>query len=66
MAQTRFRGLPRKGWMFTFKATAYNVVRLPGLLATGSVCPNYASRPDMRAFGHRLSPSDCCSTISLL
>jgi transposase len=35
MAQTKFRGLPRVGWMFTLKATAYNLIRLPGLLATG-------------------------------
>jgi transposase len=35
MAQTKFRGLPRVGWMFTFKAAAYNLLRLPGLLATG-------------------------------
>jgi transposase len=35
MAQTKFRGLRRVGWMFTFKAAAYNLVRLPRLLATG-------------------------------
>jgi len=35
MAQTKFRGLNRVGWMFTLKATAYNLVRMPGLLATG-------------------------------
>src|ERR1700735_296185 len=35
MAQTRFRGLPRVGWMFTLKAAAYNLIRLPRLLATG-------------------------------
>jgi hypothetical protein len=35
MAQTKFRGLPRVGWMFTLKATAYNLIRLSGLLATG-------------------------------
>jgi hypothetical protein len=29
------RGLPRMGWMFQFKAAAYNLVRLPRLLATG-------------------------------
>jgi len=35
MAQTKFRGLKRVGWMFTLKAAAYNLIRLPGLLATG-------------------------------
>jgi len=35
MAQTKFRGLDRVGWMFTFKAAAYNLVRLPRLVATG-------------------------------
>ena len=35
MAQTKFRGLPRVGWMFTLKAAAYNLIRLPRLLATG-------------------------------
>ena len=35
MAQTKFRGLGRLGWMFTFKAAAYNLVRMPRLVATG-------------------------------
>ena len=35
MAQTKLRGLGRVGWMFTFKAIAYNLIRLPRLLATG-------------------------------
>ena len=35
MAQTKFHGLARVGWMFTFKAAAYNLIRLPRLLATG-------------------------------
>ena len=35
MAQTKFRGLARVGWMFQFRAAAYNLIRLPGLLATG-------------------------------
>ena len=35
MAQTKLRGLARVGWMFEFKAAAYNLIRLPGLLATG-------------------------------
>jgi hypothetical protein len=35
MAQTKFRDLARDGWMFTLKAAAYNLVRLPRLLATG-------------------------------
>jgi transposase len=35
MAQTKFRGLDRVDWMFTFKAAAYNLVRLPRLVATG-------------------------------
>jgi len=32
-AKTRFRGLPRVGFAFTLAATAYNLVRLPSLLA---------------------------------
>jgi transposase len=35
MAQTKFRGLARVGWMFQLKAAAYNLIRLPNLLATG-------------------------------
>lgn len=31
--KTRFRGLDRVGWAFTFCAAAYNLVRLPKLLA---------------------------------
>jgi transposase len=31
--KTRFRGLERVGWAFTFAAAAYNLVRLPRLLA---------------------------------
>jgi hypothetical protein len=35
MAQTKHRGLQRVSWTFQFKAAAYNLVRLPKLLATG-------------------------------
>jgi hypothetical protein len=35
MAQTKFRGLARVGWMFTLKVAAYDLIRLPRLLATG-------------------------------
>lgn len=31
--KTRFRGLERVGWAFTFAAAAYNLVRLPKLMA---------------------------------
>jgi hypothetical protein len=31
--KTRHRGLARVGWMFTLTATAYNLIRLPKLLA---------------------------------
>src|SRR6516164_8291334 len=31
--QTRFRGRERVGWAFTFTAAAYNLVRLPKLIA---------------------------------
>jgi hypothetical protein len=30
--KTRHRGVARVGWMFTLKATAYNLVRLPKLV----------------------------------
>ena len=33
MAKTRHRGLDRVGWMFTLTAAAYNLVRMPKLLA---------------------------------
>ena len=35
MAQTKLRGVHRVAWMFVFKAAAYNLIRLPRLLATG-------------------------------
>ncbi len=35
MAESKFSGLPRVGWMFTLQAAAYNLIRLPRLLATG-------------------------------
>ena len=35
MDRAPFRGTPRMGWMFTFRSAAYNLVRLPRLLATG-------------------------------
>jgi transposase len=35
MAQTKLRGVKRVEWMFVFKAAAYNLIRLPRLLATG-------------------------------
>jgi Transposase DDE domain len=35
MNRAPFRGLPRMGWTFQFKAAAYDLVRLPRLLATG-------------------------------
>ena len=34
LRKTRHRGLARVGWMFTLTAAAYNLVRLPKLLAT--------------------------------
>lgn len=30
----RFRGTTRVGWAFTFATAAYNLIRLPKLLAT--------------------------------
>ena len=35
MAQTKLRGLVRVGWAFKIKAAAYNLIRLPRLLAIG-------------------------------
>ena len=31
----KMRGVKRVEWMFVFKAAAYNLIRLPRLLATG-------------------------------
>ena len=36
LAKTRHRGLDRVGWMFKLTAAAYNLVRLPKLLAEAS------------------------------
>jgi hypothetical protein len=35
MDRAPYRGRPCMGWMFTFRTAAYDLVRLPGLLATG-------------------------------
>ena len=35
MAQTKLRGVKRVQWMFVFQAAAYNLIRLPRLLAAG-------------------------------
>jgi transposase len=35
MAQTKYRGLARTGWMFQLKSVAYNLIRLPKLVAAG-------------------------------
>jgi hypothetical protein len=35
MERAPFRGLPRMGWMYQFRTAAYNLVRLPRLVATG-------------------------------
>ena len=35
MAQTKLRGLARVGWLFQLKAAAYNLIRLPKLVAAG-------------------------------
>lgn len=35
MGQSKLRGVKRVEWMFVFKAAAYNLIRLPRLLATG-------------------------------
>jgi len=34
LRKTRHRGLLRVGWVFTFAATAYNLVRMRNLLST--------------------------------
>ena len=34
LRKTRHRGLARVGWSFTFTAAAYNLIRIPKLLAT--------------------------------
>ena len=39
--KTRFRGLDRVGWMFTFAAAAYNLVRIRNLMR-GSPQPQCA------------------------
>ena len=36
LRKTRHRGLARVGWIFTFTAAAYNLVRLPKLLGAAA------------------------------
>jgi hypothetical protein len=36
LEQTKFRGCDRVGWAFSFAATAYNLTRLPKLLASSA------------------------------
>ena len=36
LEQTKFRGCDRAGWAFSFATTAYNLTRLPKLLATSA------------------------------
>jgi len=36
LEQTKFRGCDRAGWAFSFATTAYNLIRLPKLLATSA------------------------------
>src|SRR5918993_392999 len=55
LRKTRHRGLLRVGWVFTFAAAAYNLVRMRNLLSPavpsaslrGEVCPD-AGLPDIR------------------
>ena len=34
--KTRYRGTAKVGWMFTLSAAAYNLIRMPKLLASGA------------------------------
>jgi hypothetical protein len=34
--KTKFRGVERVGWSFTFAAAAYNLVRLPKLIQSAT------------------------------
>lgn len=43
LRKTRHRGTERVGWMFTLTAAAFNLVRLPKLMAAWP-CPNAASK----------------------
>jgi hypothetical protein len=52
VAQTKLNGVNRVEWMFVVKAAAYNLVRLPRLLATGKVYPDSA-QSRIGGFGHR-------------
>ena len=36
LGQTKLRGCDRVGWAFSFAATAYNLTRLPKLLAASA------------------------------
>ena len=53
MEQTRHRGLARAGWMFKFKAAAFNLIRLPKLMPTGLVYFMLAQRQYQRSLGAR-------------
>jgi hypothetical protein len=53
LAQTKHRGLARVGWMFTLKALAYNLVRLPTLLPNGMSLCALCLTADSEALGLR-------------
>ena len=65
MAQTKFRGLDRVGWMFTIKVAAYDLIRLPRLLATGWVRPEFA-KGRISGFEGRENRSDITRKIENL
>ena len=61
LEQTKFRGRDRVGWAFSFAATAYNLTRLPKLLAgVGMSAP-----PNSTAAGGSSRPTFAIAIISL-
>ena len=57
--KTRFRGPDKVGWMFTFAATAYNLVRMRNLMAQPAKSPAAADSRPLRGRMHprTLTPS---------
>jgi hypothetical protein len=36
MRKTKYRGLRKLGWAFTFRAAAYNIIRIPKMIGASS------------------------------
>ncbi len=58
LRKTKHRGLGRVGWQFTFTMAAYNLVRLPKLLAATGCSPLHARNPSRAEENARKTSSE--------